>query len=324
MQAVLVPSPGTVDAMKWTLTNTPEPGTDEVQIEVRATGVNNADILQRQGLYPVPTDDSPLLGLECAGVVSAVGAGVTQWHVGDQVCALLNGGGYAEWVVVPAAQVLPMPDSLTYVEAAALPEAACTVFSNIGMLAQLSPGETFLVHGGTSGIGTLAIQWAKALGARVLTTAGTPQKVARAIQIGADTAINYRSEDFPCKVMDVTDGRGADVILDLVGAPYLDRNIHCLALDGRLVMIGCDVTAATLDIGALMRKRGSVSATTLRARSKDQKARIVEAVRKEMWPMVADGRIRPVVETSVPMERVAEAHTILEEGKAVGKVVLTL
>ncbi|MFH9089175.1 NAD(P)H-quinone oxidoreductase [Streptomyces sp. NPDC017673] len=324
MKAIIVEAPGFAGAMRWAETDVPVPGPGEVLVEVRASGVNNADILQRQGAYPVPSHDSPLLGLECSGIVRALGEGVTDWAVGDEVCALLNGGGYAEAVAVSAAQVLPKPAGLTFEEAAALPEAACTVVSNIGMGARLRSGDTFLVHGGTSGIGTFAIQWARALGARVLTTAGTPEKVARAAGLGADVAINYRQDDFVTGVLAATRGHGADVILDIVGAPYLDRNIRCLADDGRIVMIGGDVSPARLDIAALMARRGSVSATTLRARGHEQKANIVRAVRAEVWPMVERGLVRPVVDSVVPITDATRAHRILEEGRAVGKVVMTV
>ncbi|WP_093788432.1 NAD(P)H-quinone oxidoreductase [Actinacidiphila guanduensis] len=324
MKAIVVPSPGPAEVMHWTSVDTPAPGPGELLVDVRASGVNNADILQRQGAYPVPTGDSPLLGLECAGVVRALGEGVDGWAVGDEVCALLNGGGYAEQVAVPAAQVLPKPATLTFEEAAALPEAACTVVSNVGMGAGLRAGETFLVHGGTSGIGTFAIQWAKAIGAGVLTTAGTHRKTDRARDLGADEAINYRQEDFVAAVLAATGGRGADVILDVVGAPYLDRNVHCLAPDGRLVIIGGSVSPASLDLAALMTRRGSVSATTLRARGSEQKARIVSTVRDEVWPLVEQGLIRPVIDTVVPVTEASRAHRVLEEGQAVGKVVLVI
>ncbi|GGS32135.1 NAD(P)H quinone oxidoreductase [Streptomyces humidus] len=323
MKAVVVRYPGPPDVLKWADVDAPRPGPGEVVIEVGASGVNNADLLQRQGLYPVPPDDSPLLGLECSGTISALGSEVDGWAVGDEVCALLNGGGYAQAVAVPSTQLLAKPAELSFEEAASLPEAACTVYANIGMLARLQPGETFLVHGGTSGIGSLAVQWAKALGAHVLTTAGTPHKVAQAASLGADAAINYREEDFAVAVREATDGRGADVILDMVGAPYLARNVRSLARDGRIVMIGGDMSSTVLGIGELMAKRGSVAATTLRSRSRSQKAEIVDAVRKHLWPMVADGRIRPVVGHIVPMDEASRAHQLLAEGNVVGKVVMT-
>ncbi|GAA1689664.1 NAD(P)H-quinone oxidoreductase [Nonomuraea maheshkhaliensis] len=324
MKAVVVRTPGTPDVLEWVTVEAPRPGPGELVIDVRATGVNKADLLQRQGMYPVPADDSPLLGLECSGSISAVGVGVAGWAVGDEVCALLNGGGYAQSVSVPAGQVLPKPANLSFVQAASLPEAACTVYSNIAMLARLKPGETFLVHGATSGIGSFASQWAKASGARVLATAGTPHKVARSAEFGADVTINYREEDFATEVWKATQGHGADVILDIVGGPYLARNVRALAAGGRLVMIGGDVSPTALDIGELMAKRGSVAATTLRSRSHRQKAEIVAAVRANVWPMVADGRIRPIVDTVLPMHDAAQAHQLLADGKVVGKVVLTV
>ncbi|WP_319754692.1 NAD(P)H-quinone oxidoreductase [Streptomyces sp. AK02-04a] len=324
MKAAVVRYPGPPDVLEWADVETPRPGPGEVVIEIKASGVNNADLLQCQGLYPVPPDDSPLLGLECSGTISALGSEVDGWAVGDEVCALLNGGGYAQAVAVPSTQLLAKPAELSFEEAASLPEAACTVYSNIAMLARLQPGETFLVHGGTSGIGSLAIQWAKGLGAHVLTTAGTPHKVAQAVALGADAAINYREEDFAGAVRKATNGRGADVILDIVGAPYLARNIRCLAPDGRIVMIGGDVSPTVLGIGELMAKRGSVAATTLRSRSPRQKAAIVDAVRSDLWPMVTDGRIRPVVGNTVPMHEASRAHQLLAEGNVVGKVVMTV
>ncbi|GAB2865220.1 NAD(P)H-quinone oxidoreductase [Actinocorallia aurea] len=316
--------PGPPGVLEWADVRTPQPGPDEVVIDVRAIGVNNADLLQRQGLYPVPPSDSPLLGLECSGTISHLGSEVDDWAVGDEVCALLNGGGYAQAVAVPATQVLAKPTGLSFEEAASLPEAACTVYANIGMLTGLRPGETFLVHGGTSGIGSLAIQWAKALGAHVLTTTGTSHKAAQAVALGADIAINYREEDFTSAVAEATNGHGADVILDIVGAPYLARNIRALAQDGRIVMIGGDVSSALLGIGELMAKGGSLAATTLRPRSRKQKANIVDAVRMNMWPMVSDGRIRPVIGGSVPLREASRAHQLLTEGNVVGKIVMTV
>ncbi|TQJ56903.1 putative PIG3 family NAD(P)H quinone oxidoreductase [Streptomyces sp. SLBN-115] len=324
MKAVVARYPGPPDVLEWADVDAPRPGPGEVVIDIRASGVNNADLLERQGLYPVPPDHSPVLGLECSGTISALGSEVDGWAVGDEVCALLNGGGYAQAVAVPSTQLLAKPAKLSFEEAASLPEAACTVYANIGMLARLRPGETFLVHGGTSGIGSLAVQWAKALGAYVLATAGTPHKVARAASLGADVAINHREEDFTIAVCEATNGRGADVILDMVGAPYLARNIRALARDGRIVMIGGDVSSTVLGIGELMAKRGSVAATTLRSRSRSQKAEIVDAVRTKLWPMVADGRIRPVVGHIVPMDEASRAHQLLAEGNVVGKVVMTV
>ncbi len=295
----------------------------DVVVDVRAAGVNNADLLQREGAYPVPAGASQVLGLECSGVISRVGSEVTDWSVGDPVCALLSGGGYAEQVVVPAAQLLPKPGSCTFVEAAALPEAACTVYANLAMKAALGSGMTLLVHGGTSGIGSFAIQWAKAIGARVITTAGTSAKVERVRELGADVAINYREENFLEATLEATEGRGVDVILDIVGAPYLDRNTRCLAPDGHLVIIGGDLSPGALDLASLFTRRASMSATTLRSRPARQKAEIVAAVRSHVLPLVEQGRIRPLVDTVLPMDRAAEAHRLLSEGRVMGKVVLT-
>ncbi|MBT1545905.1 NAD(P)H-quinone oxidoreductase [Curtobacterium aurantiacum] len=302
----------------------PEPGTDEVLIEVAASGVNNADLQQRAGNYPPPPGASEVLGLEVSGTVRAVGAGVTSVAVGDQVCALLSGGGYASLVVAPVTQVLPVPDGVGLVEAAGLPEAACTVYSNIGMLAGLRPGQTLLVHGGTGGMGSHAVLWAKALGATVIATSGGERKVAASRDLGADLVIDHRTEDFVEHVLAFTDGVGVDVVLDVVGQSYLERNLRALAPNGHIAVIASGSgRTAELDFGVLMRKRASISGTTLRARPLAEKAAIVAAVREHVWPFVADGSVRPVIDSVLPLTEVEEAHRRVRDGEVVGKVLLT-
>ncbi|MFL6129607.1 MAG: NAD(P)H-quinone oxidoreductase [Mycobacteriales bacterium] len=325
MQAIAIPRPGGPEVLDWTEVPDPEPAPGEVLVEVAASAVNRADLMQREGHYPPPPGAPPYPGLECAGRISALGAGVTGWPVGAEVCALLSGGGYAQRVAVPAGQLLPVPGGLSLVEAAALPEVACTVWSNVGQLAQLREGETFLVHGGASGIGTHAIQVAKRLGARVLCTVGSAAKRERCLDIGADAAIDYREEDFVARARAETGGHGVDVVLDIMGGPYLARNVDVLAPNGRLVVIGLQGGSRTeLDLGALMRKRASVAATTLRGRPAAEKAAIVAAVRERVWPWIADGSVRPVVDRVLPMPDAAEAHRVVEAGEHVGKVVLTV
>jgi len=303
----------------------PVPAPGEVVITVRAAGINRADLLQRQGHYPPPPGASEILGLECAGTISAVGADVKRWQPGDQVCALLDGGGYAEQVAVPAGQVAPLPEGVDLIAGAALPEAAATVWSNLFMLAGLQPGEVLLVHGGAGGIGTLAIQLAATLGARVLVTAGSAAKLEICRQLGADVGINYRDQDFVAVVREVTDGHGADAILDNMGAAYLARNLDALAVAGRLVVIGLQGgTRAELDLGALLRKRAAVLATTLRSRPAAEKAAIMASVVEHVWPLVADGTVRPVVHATFELDDVRAAHRALEDGGHVGKVLLTV
>jgi putative PIG3 family NAD(P)H quinone oxidoreductase len=323
MHAIVITEPGGPDVLAWAEVADPVPGPGEVLIEVAASAVNRADLMQRQGFYPPPPGSPPYPGLECSGTVAAPGPGVTAWSEGDQVCALLGGGGYAERVAVPAGQVLPVPRGVALTEAAALPEAACTVWSNVFGLARLAEGETFLVHGGAGGIGTFAVQLAHARGARVLCTAGSPEKMARCAQLGADRAISYSDEDFTEVVRDVTDGRGADVILDIMGASYLARNIEALATHGRLAVIGLQGGArAELDLGALLRKRASVHATTLRARPPAGKAAIVAEVREHVWPLIEAGAVIPVIDRVLPMADAAIAHKIVEAGTNIGKVLL--
>jgi len=301
-----------------------EPGPGEVLLEVAATAVNRADLLQRQGFYPPPPGASDVIGLECSGTVAALGEGAEGWTIGDEVCALLAGGGYAERVVVPAGQLMPLPPGIDLVTAAALPEVACTVWSNVFMVAGLRPGEHFLVHGGAGGIGTMAIQLAHALGARVYATAGTPEKLALCAELGADVTINYRDDDFVEVVKRESDGHGADVILDNMAAKYLPRNVETLALEGRLLVIGMQGgTKGELDLGVLLRKRGAVIATSLRSRPVDGKAAICAAVAEHVWPLVGAGLVRPIIHRTMPLAQADDAHALLESGDVVGKIVLT-
>jgi putative PIG3 family NAD(P)H quinone oxidoreductase len=308
--------------LRWAEVPDPEPGDGEVVVDVTAAAVNRADLLQRQGHYPPPPGAPDYPGLECSGVISAVGPGAGDHHVGERVCALLAGGGYAERVAVPAGQLLPVPAGLSLVEAAALPEVACTVWSNVVAHDRLRAGETFLVHGGGSGIGTFAVQLGKALGATVLVTARAA-KHERLRALGADVTIDYSEHDFVRVVHDVTGGRGADVVLDIIGAKYLSRNIEALAPNGRISVIGMQGGArAELDLGALMAKRGSVSSTSLRARPIAEKARIVAGVRDRVWPLVAAGLVKPVIDTTFPLAEAGEAQRLMESGDHFGKIVL--
>jgi putative PIG3 family NAD(P)H quinone oxidoreductase len=323
MHAVVITKPGDPEVLAWTEVEDPVPGPGEVLVDVVASGVNRADLMQRQGLYPPPPGAPPYPGLECSGTVAATGPGVTEWKPGDEVCALLAGGGYAEKVAVPAGQLLPAPRAVSLVAVAALPEAICTVYSNVFLGALLSAGETLLVHGGASGIGTTAIQLAKNAGAIVAVTAGSPEKLAACRELGADITINYREEDFVQSIKDATDGRGADVILDIMGAAYLDRNVDALAPDGRIANIGMQGgRKAELDMGKLMAKRGTVMSTTLRARPKEQKKAIVEAVREHVWPLVDAGKIRPVIDRELLFSEAAEAHRIMAASTHIGKILL--
>jgi putative PIG3 family NAD(P)H quinone oxidoreductase len=297
----------------------------DLRIRVHTAGVNRADLLQREGHYPPPPGASDIIGLECSGRIAALGEGVEGWQVGDEVCALLAGGGYAEKVAVPAAQLLPIPAGVDLETAAALPEVACTVWSNVVATGRLRAGDTFLVQGGSSGIGTHAIQVAKALGARVAATAGAPDRMERCRELGADIVIDYH-DDVPAELKKATDGHGADVILDNMGAKGLAANVDALAPDGRLIIIGLQGgTKAEVDLNKLLRKRGSVIATNLRGRPVDGpsgKGPIVAGVREQVWPMISDGRVRPVVHARVPLPDVAHAHALLEKGGVVGKILL--
>jgi len=318
MQAVTLPSYGGPEVLTLAEVPAPVAGPDEVLLDVVATAVNRADLLQRMGFYDPPPGASPYPGLECSGVVRALGEGVTGWSVGDEVCALLAGGGYAEQVAVPVGQLMPVPAGVSLRDAAALPEVACTVWSNVFQVGGLRAGERLLVHGGTSGIGTHAIQVAHALGAQVTVTVGTAAKAARARELGADHAVLYKEEDF------VAAGP-FDVILDNMGAAYLGRNVDVLAVGGRLVVIGLQGgLKAELDLGALLAKRASVHATSLRARPLEEKAAICAATVEHVWPLVSDGRVRPVVDRVLPLAEVAEAHRVVASSEHVGKVLLSV
>ncbi|MEU5978177.1 NAD(P)H-quinone oxidoreductase [Streptomyces sp. NPDC047315] len=325
MKAITIPQPGGPDVLTWTTVPDPEPGPGEVLVDVVASAVNRADLLQRQGHYDPPPGASQYPGLECSGRIAALGPGVAGWEVGQPVCALLAGGGYAERVVVPTGQLLPAPEGVSLRDAAALPEVTATVWSNLFMISHLRPGETVLVHGGASGIGTMAIQLAKAVGAKVAVTAGSPQKLARCAELGADILIDYRQQDFVEELRKATDGDGADVILDIVGAKYLDRNVRALAVNGRLSVIGLQGgVKGELNLATLLGKRAAVTATSLRGRPLAEKTAIVAAVREHVWPLVEAGRVRPVIDRSFPLPDASLAHEALESGAPVGKVLLTV
>lgn len=328
MYAITIAQPGGPESLVWSEVPDPVPGDGEVLVEVAAGAVNRADVLQRQGHYDPPPGALPYPGLECSGTIAALGPSVTGWQVGDQVCALLSGGGYAERVSVPAGQLLPVPQGVDLVTAAALPEVCCTVWSNLFQVeglraAGLRPGETVLIHGGASGIGTMAVQLARAVGARVAVTAGSEAKLAACAELGAEILIDYRGEDFAAELLAATDGRGADVILDIMGARYLGKNLKALATGGRLVVIGLQGGArGELNLGALLAKRASVTATSLRGRPAAEKAAVVAAVREHIWPLIATGRVRPVVDQRVPLAEAAAAHRALESGSHIGKILL--
>jgi putative PIG3 family NAD(P)H quinone oxidoreductase len=305
----------------------PEPAPGEVVIAVAATAINRADLLQRQGNYPPPPGESDVLGMECSGTVAALGDGVTGWRVGDEVCALLAAGGYAERVAVPVGQVMPAPKNVSLVDAAALPEVTCTVWSMVfGQHAgRLSAGESFLVHGGSSGIGTMAIQLAKHQGARVFATAGSPHKLAACLDLGADAAINYKDEDFVERVRADTGGTGVDVVLDNMGASYLSRNVKALAMDGRLVVLGLQGgRKGELDLALLLSKRGTVHAAGLRARGAQSKAEIVADTVQNVWPLVETGAVRPVIDRVFGLDEAVQAHELVESSAHIGKVLLEI
>lgn len=322
MRAITIREPGEPDVLEFTEVADPVPGPGEVLLDVAATGVNRADLLQRQGNYPPPEGASPLLGLECSGTIAELGPEVSEWQVGDEVCALLAGGGYAERVVVPAVQLLPVPGEVGLPAAAALPEVACTVWSNVVMGARLTAGETLLVHGGAGGIGTHAIQVGKALGVRVAVTAGTDERLDQCRQLGADILINYREQDFVAEIKE--QAGGADVILDSIGAKYLDSNINALATGGRLAIIGMQGgVKGELNIGKLLGKRASVAAAGLRGRPVEEKGAIVRAVREQLWPLVEGGSVQPVVAEVMPLAKAADAHRALDSSSIFGKVLLS-
>lgn len=315
MYATVISEPGGPDVLRWAEVDDPGPGPGEVLVEVAASAVNRADLLQRQGLYPPPPGAPPYPGLECSGTIESLGPRVETWSEGAAVCALLSGGGYAQKVAVPAAHLLPVPAGVSLVDAAALPEVACTVWSNLTDIARLRAGETLLVHGGASGIGTFAIQYANALGATVHATARAGKH--DAIRALGATPIDYETDDFAATVE-------ADVILDIMGGSYLDRNLTALRTGGRLVIIGLQGgRRADLNLATLMVKRATIAGSTLRARPADEKARIVQGVRDDVWPLIEQGRIRPVIDRRVPMRDAAAAHRIVEQSGHVGKVLLT-
>ncbi|MGO1384275.1 MAG: NAD(P)H-quinone oxidoreductase [Arachnia sp.] len=321
MHAVIVSSPGDIDALEMGEIPTPQPGEGEVLVRTVASGVNRADILQRKGHYPPPRGVTDVIGLEAAGIVEAVGEGVTRFAPGDEVVALLAGGGYAEFFVAPEGQLIPPPAGIDLVTAAGLLEVAATVVSNMDV-AGLTEGETLLTHGGAGGIGTFAIQYAKALGCTVATTAGTEAKLQHCREHGADIALDYH-EDWVQGLKDATDGKGADVILDIMGAKYLELNVKALAMRGRLVIIGMQGgVKGTLNIAALLQKMALVTATSLRFRPAQEKADICARVEELVWPMIADGRIKPAPETRIAFREVRTAHELLESGNNVGKIIL--
>lgn len=325
MRAIQISQPGDADVLVLGEVEPPRPAGGEVLVEVVAAAVNRADVQQRKGVYPPPPGASELPGLEVSGRVVELGPGTegSGWQVGDEVCALLSGGGYAEHVAVPVGQLLPVPHGIPLADAAALPEVACTVWSNLVTEAHLREGETVLLHGGSSGIGTMAIQVARALGARVVVTAGSQAKLDACRELGADVLVNYREQDFVEEVLAATDGRGADVILDVVGARYLARNVASLAPDGRLVVIGLlGGRTGELDLGTLLARRARVIATSLRSRPADAKAAIVAEVRAHVWPWVEDGRVRTVIQSRHPLARAADAHREMEASGHVGKILL--
>jgi len=324
MRAVTIPTPGDADALVLDEVPTPTPAAGEVLVQVAAAGVNRADLMQRQGFYPPPPGSSAYPGLEVSGTISVLGDDVTGWAIGDQVCALLSGGGYAEQVAVPATHLLPVPAGVSLIDAAALPEVVSTVWSNLFMTANLQVGQTILIHGGSSGIGTMAIQLARAIGARIAVTAGTAGKLEHCRELGAEILINYREQDFVQTLNDATHEHGADVILDNMGAKYLARNVSALAVNGRLVIIGLQGgVKAELDIGTLLRKSAAVIATSLRGRPAAEKAAIVAAVREHVWPLIEAGQVKPVVHRTFPLTQAADAHRELEAGANIGKVLLT-
>ncbi|KAH7545932.1 hypothetical protein FEM48_Zijuj01G0146600 [Ziziphus jujuba var. spinosa] len=323
MKAVVITSPGGPEVLQVQDVEDPELKDDEVLIKVEATALNRADTIQRKGLYPPPKGASPYLGLECSGTIEAVGNNVSRWKVGDQVCALLSGGGYAEKVAVPAGQVLPLPPGVSLKDAAGLPEVACTVWSTVFMMSRLSAGETFLVHGGSSGIGTFAIQIAKYQGAKVFVTAGSEEKLAVCKDLGADVCINYKTEDFVARVKEETGGKGVDVILDSIGAAYFKKNLDSLNYDGRLFIIGVMSGAVgEIDLRTLLSKRLTVQAAGLRYRSPENKAVIVNEVEKNVWPAIVAGRLKPVVYKYYPLSEAAEAHRLMESSDHIGKILL--
>jgi putative PIG3 family NAD(P)H quinone oxidoreductase len=325
MRFIDMTGPGGPEVMRLAEGPVPRPGDGEVLIRVAAAGVNRPDVLQRSGSYPPPPGASPVLGLEVSGTIAARGAGAERWTEGEEVCALVPGGGYAEYCVTPASHCLPVPRGLEPIEAAGLPETFFTVWTNVFDRGRLSAGENFLVHGGTSGIGTTAIQLARAFGARVFATAGTPEKCAVCIELGAERAIDYRNEDFVAVLREATQGRGADVILDMVGGPYVEKNLRSLAVEGRLVQIAfLQGSKVTLDLVPLMIRRQTITGSTLRPQSIAAKAAIARALEERVWPLNEAGTVRPVIDRTFPLAEAADAHRLMESSRHVGKIVLTV
>jgi len=323
MRAVVVTEPGGPDALRLVDAPVPEPAPGEVLIKVDAAGVNRADVLQRRGLYDPPPGATRILGLECSGEIVAVGEGISDEEIGAQVAALLTGGGYAEFVTAPFGQVAPVPDQLDVVTAGGIMETFSTVWSNVFMVGRLQPGETFLVHGGSSGIGTVAIQLAKAFDATVATTVGAPRKAELCRELGADLVIDYREQDFVEALREA--GLRPDVILDIIGAKYLTDNIRSLNTAGRLIIIGLQGgVKGELNIGALLAKRAAITATSLRARPSGEKAAIVQQMTAQTWPLIDAGEVRPVVHGTMPLEQASEAHRVMEESSHLGKLILTV
>lgn len=325
MRYVTFDQPGDPSVLRVAEMDAPQPCDGEIRVRVEAAGVARADTLQRKGLYPPPPGASSILGMEAAGIVDAVGSGVTKWKLGDRVCVIASGGAYAEELVVPEGLALPIPEGWTFVEAATLPENAFTVYDNVYTRARLQPGESILVHGGTSGIGTTAIMFAKALGSVVYATAGSPEKCAACVRLGATEAINYRTHDFVDEILRITDKRGVNVVLDVVGGDYIARDLQCIALDGR---IACIATARGTDVqfnlGMLLGKRASILGSRMRGRTVEQKAAVARELAERIWPLLpAKNPIAPEVDTVYPFERAAEAHARLESSEHIGKIVLT-
>lgn len=325
MKAIVITSPGDPEVLQLQEVEDPQIKDDEVLIKVAATALNRADTLQRQGKYPPPKGDSEYPGLECSGTIEAVGKDVTRWKIGDQVCALVGGGGYAEKVAVPAGQVLPVPPGVSLQDAASFPEVACTVWSTVFMMSRLSAGETFLIHGGSSGIGTFAIQIAKYHGVKVFVTAGSEEKLAACKNLGADVCINYKNEDFVARVKEETGGKGVDVILDNIGGSYFQRNLDSLNLDGRLFIIGfMGGTKTEVNLSSLLARRLTVQAAGLRNRSKENKALIISEVEKNVWPAVASGKVKPIVYKYLPLADAAAGHKLMESSQHIGKILLVI
>ncbi len=323
MTVIEITEPGGPDVLMPATRDVPLPGHGEILVKVAAAGINRPDVMQRQGSYPVPPGASDLPGLEISGVVVALGAGVDQWQIGDQVCALTPGGGYAEYCVTFAAHALPVPAGISLIEAGAMPETFFTVWTNVFERGRLQAGERLLVHGGSSGIGTTAIQIADALGARVFATAGTREKCAACEDLGAERAINYREKDFVAVIRDLTDGEGVDVILDMVGGEYFQRNLAALGPEGRLVQIAfLGGSKAEVDLMSIMRNRLTVTGSTLRPQSVEAKAQIADGLRRSVWPLVEAGRVKPVIHATFPLAEASRAHHMMEDGSHIGKIVL--